>query len=102
VFEDSDATTKIVNVARTGSVDGSAGGRFAASFWTACDNEPVSVTMRCVAKGDYGGIYAGLDGDIPVVTVSADVAYPSLFNAIGFNSVGLCLRAQSEAAVAGL
>jgi len=104
VFEDAGASTKIVNVTKTGSVDGSATGRFDSTFWAACApaTSAVTVTMRCVDKTLYGGVYNGLAGNIPVVTVSADVAYPSLFGALGFDSSALCLRATSEAAVAGL
>ena len=104
IFEDSDAATNILNVTKTGSVDGTATGRFAAAFWTTCPGTPapVSVTVRCVDEDSYGGIYSTLDGDIPVLTVSADVAYPSLFGALGFNTSGLCLRAESESAVYGL
>lgn len=104
VFEDSAATTKIVNVTKTGSVDGTAAGRFGSAFWAACApaTSAVTVTMRCVDKTLYGGVYTGLGGNIPVVTVSADVTYPSLFGTLGFNSSALCLRATSEAAVAGL
>ena len=104
VFDDPDAETHIVNVTKTGSVDGTATGRFASGFWSAgsCGAAPVSVTIRCVDKTNYGGFYAGLDGDIPVVTVSADVTYPSLFGALGFNTAGYCVHANSEAAVAGL
>ena len=106
VFADTTADTKIINVTKTGSVDGSATGRFASTFWDdACApaTSAVTVTLRCVSKTNYGGIYTGLAGNlIPVVKVSADVAYPSLFGALGFNSSALCLRATSEAAVAGL
>ena len=105
VFEDPGATATIVNVTKTGSVGGSATGRFGDVFWAdACGQsaEALTVTMRCVAKDLYGGIYTGLAGNIPVVTVSADVAYPSLFGTLGFNASALCLRATSEAAVAGL
>jgi hypothetical protein len=55
-----------------------------------------------VDKADYGGIYTGLDGEIPVVTVSADVTYPSLFSTLGFTTTGLCVRASSETVAAGL
>jgi hypothetical protein len=103
IFEDSDAGEKIVNVTQTGSVDGTGTGRFPSAFWTACaDGEPVAVTIRCVAKTGSGGIYAGLDGEIPVVSVSANVTYPSLFSTLGFNTAGMCVRAASEVAVAGL
>lgn len=103
IFEDPDAGEKIVNVTQSGSVDGTGVTRFAAGFWDACGTgDPVKVTIRCVDKDDYGGIYAGLDGDIPVVKVSASVSYPSLFSTLGFNTTGMCVRADSEVAVAGL
>lgn len=104
VFEDTDANTKIANVTKTGSVDGTASGRFASNFWTACGGatSAVTVSMRCVDKSLYGGVYTGLAGNIPVVKVSADIAYPSLFGAIGFDPSSLCVRAESEAAVIGL
>jgi hypothetical protein len=103
IYKDADADEKIINVTETGSVDGSASGRFNDGFWAACTaGEPVTVSVRCVDKDSYGGIYQTLDGDIPVVAVSASVAYPSLFGAIGFPAADLCLNAQSEAVVAGL
>jgi len=104
VFDDGSAETNIINVTKTGSVDGAATGRFPNAFWVACSGSPqaVSVSIRCVSKADYGGIYSSLDGDIPVVTVSADVAYPSLFASLGFNTASLCLHAKSESAAYGL
>ena len=104
IFENSNASTDIVNVTKTGSVDGTATGRFASGFWASCPGSaaPVSVTVRCVDEDSYGGIYSTLDGDIPVLMISANVAYPSLFGALGFNTSALCLRAESEAAVFGL
>lgn len=104
IFESSDAGSNIVNVTKTGSVDGAGTKRFPAEFWTSCPGSPapVSVTVRCVDKDSYSGIYSTLDGNIPVVMVSADVVYPSLFGALGFNTSGLCLRAESEAAVYGI
>lgn len=104
VFNDAAATADIVNVTKTGSVDGTATGRFASSFWAACPGsaQAVSVSIRCVNKASYSGIYSTLDGDIPVVSVNADVAYPSLFGALGFNTTGLCIHTKSESAVYGL
>ena len=104
IFEDADAGEKIVNVTKTGSVDGTGTTRFSDAFWaSACgDGDAVQVTIRCVDKDDYAGIYASLDGDIPVVMVSANVTYPSLFSSLGFNTTGMCVRAESEVAVAGL
>jgi hypothetical protein len=97
----------IRNVTKTGSFDGTATGRFPAKFWdkTKCnpkdlsDTEPVNVTVRCVPKASYSGVWAGLGTDIPVVTVSADVSYTPLF---GFSAGGLCMHASSEAPVSGL
>jgi Flp pilus assembly protein TadG len=104
IFEDGDASTKIINVTKTGSVDGTAAGRFGSAFWAACPGSaaPVTVSVRCVNKANYAGIYSTLDGNIPVVKVSADVSYPSLFGALGFNTSGLCIHADSEGAVYGL
>ena len=104
VFEDADANTKIINVTRTGSVDGTATSRFSAGYWSACSGSanPVTVSIRCVDKTGYGGIYASLADDIPVVTVSANVTYPSLFATLGFDTTGLCTRADSQVPVVGL
>lgn len=104
VFEDGNADDKILEVTKTGSVDGSATGRFAAGFWAdACPAATaVEATVRCVAKDDYEGIYTALDGDIPVVKVTAAVKYPSVLDSLGFATSALCLRAESEAAVIGI
>lgn len=98
----SGADTQIKNVTKTGSVDGTATGRFPTAFWTnACtgSDSSVSVTHRCVPKANYSGVWAGLGTDIPVVKVSADVPYTDLF---GISLKGLCMHASSEAPVAGL
>lgn len=104
VFADYDETT-VVNVTQRGTVDTSGTGRFNQDQWAAaCAGDSVEVSVRCVPKGTtYTGIYAELPGDIPVVSVSADIDYqPILTNAIGFNNAGICLTANSEAAVIGL
>ncbi len=96
------ASTPIINVTKTGSFDGTATGRFGSNFWAnACSpaTQSVTVTMRCVPKASYSGVWAGLGTDIPVVTVSADVSYTSLF---GVSPAGLCMHATSEAPVSGL
>ena len=66
--------------------------------------DSVDVAVRCVPKGTtYSGLYTELPGDIPVVSVAADIEYqPILANAIGFNNAGICLTANSEAAAIGL
>lgn len=103
VFEDPDANAKIINVTKYGAVSGTGSPRFNDDFWAPCaDGEPVSVSIRCVASENYSGIYATLDGDIPVVSVRAAVSYPSLFGSLGFNAADLCVGAASEVVVAGL
>lgn len=109
VFQDPDAATKIVNVTKTGSVDGSAFARFPSAFWVACPaaqgqpaNSAVAVSIRCVNKGNYAGIYASMNGQIPVVSVTANVDYQSLFGTMGFDAGNFCMRATNEVAVAGL
>lgn len=104
VFADYDETT-VVNVTQRGTVDTSGSGRFNDNQWAqACTGDSVDVAVRCVPKGTtYSGIYAELPGDIPVVSVSADIEYqPILASAIGFNNADICLTANSEAAVIGL
>ena len=98
------AETLIENVVRTGTVDGTGTGRFDATYWTrTCTGvaDPIEVTIRCVSEDDYDGIYQSLEGDIPVVTVSAAVSYRSVLGSLGLPTADLCLRAESEAAVIG-
>lgn len=102
IFDDADAETKIVNVTRTGRVDGSGQARFPADAVACGDGDVVSVTYRCASSDDYKGIYTGLDGEVPVVKVSASLRYASLFGTLGFNAGNLCLAAESEIPVAGL
>ena len=102
---EADAVTKIVNVTRTGSVNGAAVGRLPATVWDApCAGATsgVDVTVRCMPYDDFPGIYRGLEDDIPVVKVAADVEYPSVLGQLGFMTSGLCLRAESEIPVSGL
>ena len=95
--------THIVNVTETGSWDGAGVGRFPAAFWNkkcgAPGTDAVSVTLHCLPNASYAGVWAGSGADIPVVTVSADVSYASLF---GVLPGGLCMHATSEAPVSGL
>ena len=112
VFADPNATTKIINVTKQGAVSGSGNPRWSSPYWSrSCDGggQTVSVTIRCVPKEDidtddtgFTGIYTGLAGDIPVVAVSGAVKYRSVLSAIGFDATNICLRAASEAAVAGI
>jgi hypothetical protein len=99
-----DAETLIENVTKTGTVDGTGTGRFNAGYWDrSCAGvaEPITVTIRCVSEDDYSGIYSSLDGDIPVVKVSAAIGYRSVLGSLGLPTANLCLRAESESAVVG-
>lgn len=92
--------TVITNVTRTGRVDASGPERVGTE---PCGDDPAyDVAIRCVSSDDYKGIYTGLDGEVPVVKVSASLRYASLFGALGFDATNLCLAAESEIPVAGL
>ena len=95
--------TEIKNLTRTGSISGAATPRL--GYWTAATAATtITVSVRCVAKASYGSTFSPLIGDIPVVKVKADVPYAngSLFKYIGFTSVNLYLRSESEATVMGI
>jgi hypothetical protein len=113
IFEDPNATTKIINVTKTGAVTGAGTPRWPAAYWarTCTVGAPtVTVTYRCVDKDQidadndgFSGIYTSLPGTtIPVVKVSAAVKYRSLMAMVGFNATNVCLTAESEAPVQGL
>jgi Flp pilus assembly protein TadG len=92
---DSAVLTQIKNVARTGQV---VGGTAKVYDWV--DND-VTVSVTC-ASGTQTGIYKGMAGGAPIVTVSAAVGYTSLFEVLGFDSSGLTLNAASQSAVMGI
>lgn len=95
--------SNIKNVTRTGSIDGLATPRL--GYWTAASTPTsITVSVRCLPKSSYGGTFSPLTGDIPIVKVKADVPYAngSLFNYLGFTSVNLYLRSESEATVMGI
>jgi hypothetical protein len=82
------------------------------SYWdrTCDDSTPtLAVTFRCVDKDDidtggdgFTGVYTTLEGDqIPVVIVSGAVKYRSVLASIGFDATDICLRAESDVAMAG-
>jgi Flp pilus assembly protein TadG len=98
------AETLITNVTQTGTVDGTGTGRFNAGYWDrTCTGvaKAVTVTIRCVSNDDYDGIYQSLEGDIPIVKVSAAIGYRSVLGSLGLPTANLCLRAESEMAVVG-
>ena len=111
VFIDPDADDKIINVTKTGAVSGAGNPRWTDYWDRNCPGvaQTVTVALTCVDKDEidtpadgFTGIYTELDGDIPVVTVSAAVRYRSILSSLGFDTTSRCLRAESKAAVTGL
>ena len=96
------ALTQIKNVVRTGQI--ADGGAARLPGWTSAST--ITVTISCNITGNGGsafsGIYTGMTSGAPVVTISADVPYTSLFNSLGFSSTSLRLRGSSQAAVMGI
>jgi len=88
----------IKNLVRFGNVAGAGEPRI--STWT--NQTMVTVALRCAPDTTYTGIYTGATATIPVVTVEADVPYPSLFQMVGFDAVGLRLHGRSQASVMGI
>ncbi|MHA6317992.1 TadE/TadG family type IV pilus assembly protein [Altererythrobacter sp. CAU 1778] len=71
--------------------------------WNATDVDgvdTVTVTVDC-DESTASGIYRDL-GEAPRVTVAARVAYPSLFQTLGFDTTDAVVRAEAEAVVAGI
>jgi hypothetical protein len=89
------------NIVRTGQLSG---GTARLPGWT--DPATISISISCNTAGvggvPYKGIYTGMATGAPVVTVSAAVPYQTLFGEVGFSSTTLTLRAESQAAVAGI
>lgn len=104
VFQDASYDQHIKNVTKTGTVGGTGTGRFDSSFWgrDCPGGTALTVSVRCVPKGSYAGIYVALPTSIPVVKVSANVRYQSVLSTLGLKSTSLCLKAESESAVTGL
>jgi len=83
---------------RTNSIDGT--GALRLNAWT--DNATVTVSVACNTSSTYrGGIYVSSTGGVPIVTVSATVAYPSLFKAFGLTTTTINLNATAQAAAVG-
>ena len=88
--------TQIKNLTRTGQLSG---GSAKIPGWGATDD--VVVTVAC--NGTYTqGLYANVTGGAPHVTVSTIVPYPAILGLLGFDTSGLGVRAQANAAVTGL
>lgn len=100
-----DAQTEIQRVARAGDPDGDYDNDGVADQrllgWTA--DTMTTVAVQCLPNdGTYTGIYDEFPGgEVPVVTVSASVPYPTLFGVLGLGTASLQLNAQSESAVFG-
>lgn len=85
------------NIVRTGQL--ASGGTARLAGWT--DPATITLAINCNTAGvggvPYTGIYTGMTTGAPVVTVSAAVPYTALFLA-----TTLTIRAESQAAVAGI
>lgn len=97
------AKQDIQRVTRTDQV--ASGGTPRIAEWSS--DSSVSVGVHCDTSGSYGSFYAGLTDSsgnpvVPVVTVTATVAYTPLFDRLGFDTTNLHLTAKSEAPVMGL
>lgn len=110
--DDDDVKDDIIKATKDGAIDGDGNPRWT-EYWTrtcASGDPTLSVAIRCVAKSDINtaatggttGIYTSLPGDdIPVVTVSGSVKYRSVLSVLGIDAADLCLRAESDVALAG-
>ncbi len=101
------AQAQIKNVTRTGSADGSATPRL--SYWTSAQEtavlpggSPITLTVTCRLATTFTGVFSGIEGNVPVVTVSANVRYPSLLGQIGLSDINLRLQSESQSAVMGI
>lgn len=69
----------------------------------------VTITVDCVAPNAAdpndlasNGIYVSNPGGVPRVSVSANVAYPSLFSVLGFDTSNARLKSVAVSAVMGI
>jgi hypothetical protein len=95
---DSTALQQIQRLARTGDPAGTVA-RLAG--WTA--DTMTTVTISCPGTGTYanGGIYTDFPNGAPVVTITAQVPYTTLFGLLGLGAATLNLNATQQAAVMG-
>jgi len=97
-----ETTIKNVTVYGKTTVSGSDTPRV--SNWTVPDTAGqsiTSVTVSCPATAITTGIYKKLT-NAPRVTVTADVTYPSLFEALGVLTSSFAVHASDQAAVTGI
>ena len=86
----------IKNVVRTGIPSGQAFPKV--KGWT---NTDITITVSCDSTTQTG-LYETVTGGAPRVTVSTVVAYPALLGLLGFDTTNVKVRAQAQAAVAGV
>ncbi len=96
---DGTAATNISNLTRTGQLAG--GGTPLVAGWS---NSDVIVSVACQKRD---GIYDANSGNAPVVTVRAQVPYPSspltsIAGALGFSVGTIHLNAEAQSSVMGL
>ena len=86
--------TNVKELTRTGQLTG---GTAKVRGWT---NADVVVTLACAAS--TGGLYTTNVGNDPIVTVTATVTYPSLFEMFGIGTNSVTLYSRASSAVMGL
>lgn len=87
--------TAIQEVTRTGRASG---GVARVSGW---DNADVTVTVTCPSTPVTTGIYTG-EVNAPIVTVTANVDYQSLFDGVGILTDNYDLNATQQSAAMGI
>ncbi len=98
-YDCSSGTTSRASEIQTVTRTGTAGGTVPRiSNWSA--NNDVTVTVACTTG--VGGIFSGKADGAPIVTVSAEAAYPSLFGSLGVMNGTAKVRASAQAVVNGL
>jgi hypothetical protein len=94
VCDEEIADDRIKNLARTGQLTGTSA---TVSGWI---NDDITVTVVCDDTFP-DGIYTGR-GSAPIIRVETTLDYPSLFQTLGFNALGIRMTAHSEAAGTGI
>lgn len=87
--------TEIKNLTRTGMISG---GTPKVPGWA---DDDITVSVQCNATYNTG-LYSGIAGGAPTVTVATVVEYPSILGLLGFDTSGAVVRGQANAAVTGL
>ena len=87
--------TEIKNLTRTGAISG---GTSKVPGWA---DDDITVSVQCNATYTTG-LYSGIAGGAPTVTVATVVEYPSILGLLGFDTSGAVVRGQANAAVTGL